>query len=1518
MAIPLSQFVRTDEHIVKQPKVAMVNSTDTLPPKTRPLDTVPLFPPPTNVGEIGNYPAIPGDPTPEGDENFNDSTPTEFAVEYMVYVTDEGSGINVSSEEAFETIDGFEAQPGTATSNITLTRRDPQQGRYSLRFAKVIGDTQAGVQKEVFKDFSDYVNLSYFFDIYFTSLANVSEVRFTTFSGGGTTDFHRWIIPVGSLVLGWNTLELDVDVPDATGGTFDISNVTMLRWTVVFTNALATLSGIELDDFKGTRILSGKIETSDMKVAYARNSAWQTRFEFKQDLNRWALLNEDIGEVTNTPRLEIPSKYLNDWTNRAVDFIIEVNGTPFTVTAVANEAAFTNPPPGTVEFALAETTFNFGTSDLATYAGKRVVYKEIADDEVFINGSGIASFERNIFMTFGINPELDKKDLSLHHELEDEILSNSLSGTKEIPLTFVPITGSISMRYDPVPDGAPNPLVEGVDFVIDEDVPSIKFTKTEAGEVILSDFDTNPQSPGDPDSSLGRFDRLPLNFTDVVPNTAVLTKTGLGTLTEDVDYLVDLQSGTIFLTYGLVTEDVAINFLVPDTAFIAFNFTLYINGTPQDTFTLIPETGWVNLDRPLFEGDVVTVDYISEDAGPITGQTVFKSDGATELPVAAGGEFSFTVQNAPVAVTKFTVEADSTAIVLDADRTGDYVAGGMILMDEDYYAVVSSTYNAGADKTAILIAEPARRDYTNPTTYFTKTSVSWSLDSTAHGNIPVGVNTFTLTGGASRRPYYYDGVFIRIDDRVYRVRGSRLVNGDVDLEIILASKLTAAVPVGTSIYYTSVPIPTVGDTTLRSFYPPIRAIPDRYDSNGDVIDLDVRFPGLGSGSVKLIRNGVDLTEDLDYKIENDGSIKLLREPISASDVDFVLKYVPLKLSDIGDEITADYTHFAAAESGVGLRATLSYTLPDTFYFRVVNNNTQAVVFQNILREFIKQKTGQVSSGSKPSVPAAPANHASGMNTPITNVGDLYDNDLIAKRIYDFLNQRIDYLEREKMELCGEIVGGYTGPLTEEDVDNNALGSGRTFPVDEDITFAVEDKESDELVIPARPYRVPALFGMPVEDDLSRVVRDKEYPRIPIVTIPPFPPQGKRYKGSNNEPNAFGVLSVFGLDSSASAPTTFIENWYPYFLDPTFTNPFTLDPYITYSPTVFDEAVQEVNQDTGDPSTATPIFPPADKDLDPTDFAGFDPATFPMPSFVSEAPRDKTFVPAGYEAAALGALQEIDDAIEADTLKGTSHREVVGDPTSYPDSMGFVYRDKNEYDLLTNGTIPADTEIALIDAEWQGARPVNLATYQANIEQQLLVLNVQKASLERQITFLTSLINQVSPTPTGDPEATTVEEANDALSQAATALANVNAGLTATQSFYDDYIIGGTYTDAVIIARWLYLTGVDATGAPTASPLPLAPLVATGRVEQVEDRIAYIVNRLNEINTTLGFDNTATPTGFDSIDTSENLYTQRYTILDLRLNRESGTLFKARSAHQQYVKDINEASSLASLLALFGG
>ena len=972
------------------------------------------------------------------------------------------------------------------------------------------------------------------------------------------------------------------------------------------------------------------------------------------------------------------------------------------------------------------------------------------------------------------------------------------------------------------------------------------------------------------------------------------------------------------------------NVFIPDTSFIDANFTFKINGVELLEFTLVPEIGWINIDRSLLPGDVPTASYTSTDIeiGTVTDEFM-RSPGVdlqtgtliTASAPATGGEFSFTVQNPPIQVARFEVAAGTTTIELEGDRTTDYVSDALIQMNSDYYQIVSAVYDGGSDITTVTIAVEARQAYTNPITFFSKSAPTWTVDATAHDAIPEGVSTFTLTGAADSLPLFFTGIFIRLNtDDIYAVAGSKVVGAD--LEVQLTTNLTQNIGAAQTFERTTTPIPRVGDTEFQSFFTPVLDIPTRFDSGGDPIDLNDRFPGLGGDVVRVIRNGSDLTRDLDYEVTFEGVIRLLRTTLVAGDDTLVLRYVPLRDSDLGDELLVDYVYFAESESGVGLRVSLEYELPDTFYFRVVNNNTQALAFQSILEDFVKQKTGQVSSGSSPTIPTASGNHQSGLNTPITDIGDKYDNDLVAQRIYEFYNVRIGYVEAEKQELSGEVVGGFTGPLTDQDVEDNALGAGRAFPVDSDITFAVEDKDSDELIIPARPYRVPAIFGMAVEDDIKRVVRDKEYPLIPIVTFPAFPPQGQRYKGSNQDPALFAVTLVFGLGSSASAATTFIENWYPLFLDRTYSNPFTSNDYTDYtvSPAGYDSTVLDVEQDTGDPSTSVPVFPPASKELDPDDFAGFEISTFPLPIFISAAPRPHGEVSPNYEAAALGALQSIDSAIEATTLAGIPHRETVGDPTSY---TSFVYRDQNEFDLLTNGTVSADTELARVQAQWaidEGGRSTP-AGYVDNVEQQILCLNIQVESLQKQMDALDLLLAQIVPVPVANPEVTTFTEATSARAAAATAQTDAVAERTDAQDYLDVTLVGGSWTDADLLARWLFLTGVDGsaeTSGPSGTPLPLTPVTAASRVLQVSARIAAIVDRLVEVNTTLGFDNTQEPAGFTVIATSENLYTTRYTWLDLRLNRESGTLFNALQAHDQYVRGLTESESLLDIISVLSG
>lgn len=1510
MAIPLSTYVRSDEFIVKQPRVALTNSTSTMPVKTRPLDDSPVWPLPNNIGETGSYPYIASDETPVGDERTGTTPPPDYAVEYMVWISDEGSGINVSSEETFEIIDGWTATDGA--SGLSLTTRDPQQGLYSLRFNKTVPNVWVGVEKLVYADYSAYTGLNVYFNIYLPATTDIDAVEFYIIDSSGNQ--RSW--EDTSLSIGWNTITCPVDTPNMDDDPgFDLTDVEQIRFRLRYNVAATLLNGIELDNFKGTEILPGKIASGDIEISYARNSAWQTKFEYEGSLNRWILISYTLGTISNSPRLSTSTEYINDYTQRNIDFLITVGGTVFTVTGVANEAAFGSPISGTVEYARSEGTFNFNTADLTTYTGESVIYTETADGTALVNTSGVASLERGLTITFEENPVLSNKDISLNHQIVDAILASELSGINQINLSFTPI-GSTSLRYDPVPTGYPNPLVEGTDYIID--IPAIIFTSSSSGEYILSDFDLHPQNPGDPDSSQNVYESVGLDHTNVVPNTLSVTKVGVGTLTEDQDFLVDLVAGQIYFTHGYQTETIVNNMFIEDTAFVDTNFNLYINAVEQSSYKLIPTKGWIILDTPLYAGDVVTVSYTSGST-TYTGDYVYTpsvvipsidrtSRLITHTDPADGGETSFTVQHVPITLTQIEIDAGDTTINLTGDRTSDYYVGILIKLNEDIYVIDTSVYTTS---TTITLKESARRSYVNPTAYYTKNVVSWATITAARDDIPNGVSTITLKNEISHIQYYYAGIMIRIDSKyIYTIKGVSLSGNDV----ILSLTQSLRYPISTSVFIdrSTVRIPTEGDDTVKSFYMPILDIPNRYDGSSTLMTLEDRFTGMGTGPVTLIRNGVDLTYLVDYDIDLNGNITL-KNSIVSTDTFLILKYLAIQYTDIGDEYTSSYTYYSNSPIGVGLKGTMTYQVPDTFYFRVVNNTTQANIFRTYLTELMRQKSGQVSVGASPVLSGSTGNHTSGLETPVTRVGDFYDNDIIAQRIYDFLSTRIGHLESEKLELCGEIPGGYGGGLTGDDLEESARGTGRLFPINAAVLLAII-KKGQEIALPARPYRLPVMFGLPTEDDFSRLVLDEDYPTIPVVTYPPYPPQGEIYKGSNQEPNAFGILGSFGSAYAASAPTTFVENWYPTHLDQTYVNPITLASYTDYAwiPAVIDTDVLDVVQDTGDPGTSTPVFPPFETELDPVSFAGFDVTVFPLSTYQSVAPRS---IPKAYEGMAIGALYDIDTEIEATTLRGTSHRQIIGDPNSYPDFLGWVYKDNNEYDLLTNGTNP---ETSILQAEWlSGARPHDLAAMTNSAKQQILVLTLEKESLVRQETYLTNLIAQIIPS--GDPEQTTVDQATIELSLVQDAITDVDTALTDIQTWYTDIIVTqtGVATDEQIRARWEYITGVDTLGIFPPIHLPTTPTTMDGRIPQVTDRIAVIISRLKEINNTLGFDNTVEP-NFTTVSTSEDLYTQRYTFLDIRVNRESGTLFKALSAHAQYVKNVAESQTLLSLIGRLGG
>ena len=1322
MTISIAQFIDPDEYIVKQPRVAMTNNQDTLPPRTRDLDTSPLYPPPENIGEIGSY-------TTTGDELSSG----DYAVEYMVWVKNEGT--------------------------------------------------------------------------------------------------------------------------------------------------------------------QGKIADGDIQVYYARNSAWQTRFEFSASKNRWVLVERSLGIISNSPRLSVDDTLLNDYTQRDIDFIIKVNGITFTVDEVDEEADFTSPSTGHVQFAKAEGTFHFNEATLDTYADKQVTYTEIPDGQDTVSTGGIASLERGLTMTFQENPDPDKKDLSLDYTVTDEQIVSYLSGVKTVRLSFVPETGSVSLRYDPVPDGYPETLVENTDFTIDTDTPAIRFTTTIEDEYLAR---VNPLSPGDKNTSQYKYDILPTLQSDLVPNSLTLVRDGT-TLTQDTDYLVDWGSGMIHLTKGYTSKNIFVNHFTLVEDFSNIDFTLYLNEEEITGYSIIPSQGWVNLDTPLFPGDVLQASYVSTSG--VSYSTEFLKTPAIVLSTmtqticteAVGGEQAFVVQHGPIALGRVEIAKGVSTLVLSGDKTFEYPINALIQLEEDVYRVTVSVYTT---ETTLTLGEPTRQPYTNPTAYRSCIAVPWTADDVEFYPTPMGSSTIQVRDAAPFIGYYTENVLISINNHIYVIKAATQAESSIVIQ--LKSKLTQAVSSTDVLYRTNHPMYKDGDTKIKITPAPIMTIPDGYDGDLNILSLNDRFTGIGDRSVRLYLNESELIQDVHYTIDVTGTITLY-SPISSGDTGLDILYLPVDYTQVSAEYTVSYAHYSNAPSGVALYGSMDYQVPDTFYFRVVSNPMQATVLTDLLRAQIKQKKGQVSSGSSPSVPISNTNATKGMETPIGRVGDLYDNDFIAQRIYDFYTQRIEYLESEKRELCGEIPGGYRGPITASDFNESAYSTGRLYPTETEVLKAIK-KAGQSIHLPGRPYRVPVLFGLPLEDDRGRLVMDSDYPTFPVTTFPPWPPQGQIYKGSNQEPNSYGILGIYSTGYAASSPSTFVEDWYPSMFDITDTD------YIDYtvSPAVLHSNQLTVNQDTGDPDTATVIFPPEEDELNPNDFSGVDLTSHSMPTYQSVAPR---YVPVSYEGAAIGAVASIDSLIESDDIYGHRHRMVSGDDTTYPTDRGWTYRDSNEFDLIS-------IEKALLQAEWIGVRPVDLASLTDNAQRQILSLLLQRESLLRQDEYLDEYIGMYSPV--SEPELTTGGWADAARDAVADAIDHVNSALTNIQNWYDTVIIDqvGVATDEDIIQRWLFLTGVDATGSLIADPLPTSPVSIPGRDLRVTNRITEITDRIDQIQITLGYDKTVTP-DFSGVTESEKLYTARWSYVDVRLNRDSGTLFKALSQHAQYVRDLYESESLQGTIDTIG-
>ncbi len=181
---------------------------------------------------------------------------------------------------------------------------------------------------------------------------------------------------------------------------------------------------IAVNYFQTGKIISG------CQVQWARNSAIQTRFSFSTTLNRWAIINQSLGKITNgdktsnTPRLTLPIAP-NDFVGttsfgpRPLDFTININGINFNILPVASASLFgtsnggSGPNSGQVEFAKLEQSFNFNAGDVTKFSGSNVIYTENIDGTSNIVDEFQATFAGSNLLASDIEQQFNSQVLGV-------------------------------------------------------------------------------------------------------------------------------------------------------------------------------------------------------------------------------------------------------------------------------------------------------------------------------------------------------------------------------------------------------------------------------------------------------------------------------------------------------------------------------------------------------------------------------------------------------------------------------------------------------------------------------------------------------------------------------------------------------------------------------------------------------------------------------------------------------------------------------------------------------------------------------------------------------------------------------------------------------------------------------------------------------------------------------------------------------------------------------------------------
>jgi len=240
-------------------------------------------------------------------------------------------------------------------------------------------------------------------------------------------------------------------------------------------------------------------------------------------------------------------------------------------------------------------------------------------------------------------------------------------------------------------------------------------------------------------------------------------------------------------------------------------------------------------------------------------------------------------------------------------------------------------------------------------------------------------------------------------------------------------------------------------------------------------------------SPKLLSLGVDFT------VAEGGAIKTV-ETVSFGDVLYAF-YVARKVQPAGTALSFNYAHAVAPGPSNGLQgqklaATYNLYSPDTFFYRV---ETVESFIPEVVDELKKSATGGTSG---PNIASRTSLRTKDQGVPSLYFDEqhLGNVDVIVRRLLKFYNDLVNSYESVLSDLDGRVVGGTSGPFRYDDQSHTVLDYA-SITNDVDDRIKLYDVVAVSSVSPLTFSSVPVYSFMYEPNGLSRL-----FPTVnPFVT-----------------------------------------------------------------------------------------------------------------------------------------------------------------------------------------------------------------------------------------------------------------------------------------------------------------------------------------------------------------------------------------------------------------------------------